>query len=148
MSSQCVPAEGLSALLDNCGPEEQAAALAPKPKLLPIEDFVPPQTLASNSGCLSVSDANEWRSDPTGSKWDKIRSVFMNAKGPQEVLLEAAAMDVREWLDWVCRMAPKKVEVQAEVSFKNMLEALGPIDREAYRYNGPAVDAEFKEVSA
>lgn len=131
-------------MLDDCGPEEQAAVMASKPRLLPLEDFVPP--LASGASLSLTESTSEWRSDPTGSKWDKIRATFMNAKGPQEVLLEAASMDVREWLDWVCRMAPKKVEVQAEVSFKNMLEALGPIDREAYRYNGPALDAEFKEV--
>ena len=85
-----------------------------------------------------------WLNDPVPVKLEKIRAAFLDAKTPQEVTLQASIMPLGDWLDMVVRLSPKNIQVQGAVSFKHMLEELGPIDKEAYRPK--VIDAEFSEM--
>jgi len=95
-----------------------------------------------------LGELDEWAEDPVGVAWNKIRSVFLRAKSPAQLFIEARNMSTGQWLDYAMKMAPKDLKVTAEFSFKHLLEELGPIDKEKYRVKpqGQIVDAEFSEV--
>ena len=83
-------------------------------------------------------DDLDWSADNVSGKWNKIRSAVMNAKSVEELSVDAAAMSTREWLDWICRMAPKQVEVQS-MQITSVRIELPPLDGFEY---GDVIDVE------
>lgn len=53
-------------------------------------------------------DDPDWAADPIPAKFNKIREAVLNAKTASEVQAAAGCMPVREWLDWVVKLAPKQ----------------------------------------
>lgn len=91
---------------------------------------------------------DDWQDDPVSTKLEKIRAAFLNGKTAAQVAGEAALMPMGDWLELVVKLSPKNVQVSGAVSFKHMLEELGPIDKEQYRLSGPigeVIEAEVAE---
>ena len=97
--------EGMIKFLKEISPTLQPVSVL-KPAFLPS----PPRIVKPSNG---NGDDLDWSDDLVGGKWNKIRSAVMNSKSVEEVTADVQDMSVREWLDWVVRMAPKQVEVQS-----------------------------------
>ena len=95
------------------------------------------------AGASSPSDG--WLDDPASVKLDKIRAVFLNAKTPADVQMEAALMSVGDWLEMVVKLSPKDVKVSGGIAFRHMLADMGPIDKNQYRPKAIACD--YEEVA-
>ena len=91
----------------------------------------------------SKASDDDWRNDPVPVKLEKIRAAFLNAKRPGEVMAMAGTMAMAEWLELVIKLSPKNVQVSGGISFRHMLEELGPINKEQYRLSGPVIEAEL-----
>lgn len=104
---------------------------------------LPPPIAAEGSPPLPAA-SGDWQEDPLAVKLDKIRAAFLNGKTAGEVEAEAARMHIGDWLELVVKLSPKNIQVKGDVSFRHMLEQMGPIDRETYRFK--VIDAEYKEL--
>ena len=100
-----------------------------------------------NGGTPAGGDksAEGWLDDPASVKLDKIRAVFLNAKTPADVQMEAALMPVCDWLEMVVKLSPKDVKVSGGIAFRHMLADMGPIDKNQYRPK--AIACEYEEVA-
>lgn len=92
--------EGLIELVEDDSPELNAF-LAEAPSVPALLDA---------SSLPAVEE--DWIEDNIPGKWDKIRSIFLNAKRPVEVRAAAEFMPINQWLDWAVKMAPKQPDVQ------------------------------------
>lgn len=118
----------------------------PRPaKPVEVEPESPPVPAVSAAQLLNITEDDRWTDDPVSVKWDKIRRVFLNAKDPVELHVDAAAMSTTQWLEMALRMAPKDVRVTAEFSFRALAEEFGPIDKELYKPSR-IIEAEFTEI--
>ena len=98
-------------------------------------EVLPPQAEDDVRDAVSVYESDlDWQDDPVPLKLEKIRAAFLNGKTAAEVENAAAMMLVGDWLELIAKISPKNVQVQGEVSFKHMLEELGPIDKSQYRF--------------
>lgn len=95
----------------------------------------------------TVTDA-DWQNDPVPVKMEKIRAALMNAKTAFDVEDQARRLPVADWIELVAKLAPKNIQVQADFSFKHLVEEFGPIDKEKFRRKKEpdAIDAEYKAI--
>ena len=80
-----------------------------------------------------VENEEEWKNDPVPVKLEKIRAAFLNSKTVSEVLAAGSMMMIGDWLELVVKLSPKNVQITGGLSFKHMLEELGPINKDDYR---------------
>lgn len=86
----------------------------------------------------------DWFNDSISVKMEKIREAFLNGKSAKEVRAAASMMMVGDWLELVSKLAPKRLDIKGDFSFKHLVDQFGPIDTEKYRLK--AVDAEYRVV--
>jgi len=134
--------EGLIGLLRDCTPLQPIRLALPptQRKQLPVT------TQVGDREVQGLDPELDWQDSPTGEKWDRIRSAFMNGKTAAEVVAEATNLSVPAWLDICVKMAPKNVTVQGEVNFKHMIDNLAPINKEEYKFKANPIQVEYSEV--
>ena len=82
---------------------------------------------------LELVDDIEWQNDPVPVKLEKIRAAFLNSRTAGEVMAAGSTMQIGDWLELVVKLSPKNIQVSGGLSFKHMLEEMGPIDKNDYR---------------
>jgi hypothetical protein len=57
------------------------------------------------------------------------RWAFIQAWDPEDVLIQAAALPFREWMDYFIKLSPKELQVKGQFEMRSLVAQLGPIER-------------------
>jgi hypothetical protein len=57
------------------------------------------------------------------------RWAFIRAWDPEEVMIQAAALPFREWMDYFIKLSPKELQVKGHFEMRSLVAQLGPIER-------------------
>lgn len=101
--------------------EEGMAKKIPSVESLPP---LPPQPIAPPANCIKaqVPALNK----ESVSSLEDIRSIWLSARSPQEIAVQAATMPFGVWMDYVIKMTPKQVDIKGQIDMRAAFVNLGP----------------------
>jgi len=67
-------------------------------------------------GPPSWLENSNWQDDPASGKLEKIRSVFLNAKTPEEVYTAASVMPIGDWMEMVAKLGKQVDPGQVQIT--------------------------------
>jgi hypothetical protein len=60
---------------------------------------------------------------------DEIRNIWLSARSPSEVSVQARTMPFGVWMDYAIKLSPKNVNVKGQFDIRAAFATLGPVRR-------------------
>lgn len=82
---------------------------------------------AMQASPVSVSAATQTTAQPLSV--ESVLQIFLNAKTESEIAGYASDCPVPVWLNWLIKLAPKRLDVDSRMDVRAIFATLGPVER-------------------
>jgi hypothetical protein len=94
---------------------------------IPVPQGCPSATSRSLKNCVAVPLDMELPATLEGI--DSIRHLWLSARSPSEVAVQAKTLPFGVWMDYAIKLSPKNVNVNAKIDMRAVFAKLGPVKK-------------------